>query len=84
MENMEKFELTNDELAAVAGGHNIGDTVRIRSTKIDYCPNCGKLLTNYDATITGLRGELDGMKVYWITRHCCGYKTSIGENVFVD
>ena len=69
-------ELNDEQLEEIVGGVEIGQTVQIKSTKIDYCPNCGKLLLNYSATITGLRGMLDGKNVYWITRDCCGYKTS--------
>lgn len=69
-------ELNDEQLEEIVGGVEIGQTVQIKSTKIDYCPNCGKLLLNYSATITGLRGVLDGKNVYWITRDCCGYKTS--------
>lgn len=76
-------ELTDDMLESVAGGFSVGDTVNIRSVQIQYCPRCGKLLTNYNATITGIRGVLNGNVIYWITRDCCGYKTSEIETAFV-
>lgn len=70
-------ELSDDELDAVVGGYGVGDTVTCSRDVIDYCPNCGRLLKNYSATITGVRGVLDGHTLYWVTRNCCGYKTSI-------
>ena len=51
--------------------------------RIDYCPRCARLLTNYQATITGVRGVLDGSTLYWVTRNCCGYKSSIIETAIV-
>lgn len=51
--------------------YSIGDVVNCEKTRIEYCPKCGKLLRNYQATIIGLRGTLDGNDVYWIYRHCC-------------
>ena len=50
---------------------------------MQYCKRCGKLLQNYQATITGVRGVLDGKTVYWVTLKCCGYKTSIIETSIV-
>lgn len=55
--------------------YSIGDVVNCEKTRIEYCPKCGKLLRNYQATIIGLRGTLDGNDVYWIYRHCCSCKT---------
>lgn len=79
-------ELSDDMLDMVSGGtgtdsgvtfkYAVGDTVIINPCKIDYCPRCATLLMNYEATITGIRGILDGVPVYWITRKCCEYKTS--------
>ena len=84
-------ELSDDMLDAVSGGtgtdtvvtlkYRVGDVVIINPPRIDYCPNCAKLLKNYEATITGIRGILDGVPVYWITRKCCGYKSSEIEYV---
>lgn len=86
-------ELSDDALDAVAGGtgtdtvvtlkYRPGDVVIINPPIIDYCPNCAKLLKNYEATITGIRGILDGVPIYWITRKCCGYKSSEIENVIL-
>lgn len=63
----------------MVGGYGVGDTVRCSHDSIDYCSNCGRLLKNYDVTITGVRGELDGHTLYWVTRKCCGHKSSIIE-----
>lgn len=61
--------------------YSIGDVVNCykSSTDTEYCRNCGKLLKNYQATIRGIRGTLDGKDVYWIYRNCCGHKTSVIE-----
>ena len=72
-------ELTDDELDQVVGGYGVGDTVTCSKSAIEYCSGCGRLLKNYQATITGVRGVLDGKTVYWITRTCCGKATSITE-----
>ena len=76
-------ELNDDQLNQIVGGVSVGDVVQLRSNVIQYCPRCAKLLMNYEATITGLRGVLDGKKIYWITRKCCGYKTSVIESDIV-
>ena len=76
-------ELQDSVLENVTGGVNIGDTVTIRDNRIDYCPRCGRLLMNYQATITGVRGVLDGNTLYWVTRKCCGYKSSVIETAIV-
>ncbi len=60
-----------------------GDVVNCKSSTINYCAGCGKLLTSYTATITGLRGIQDGKPIYWITYHCCGRKTSVIETAIV-
>ena len=73
------MELNDDLLEHVSGGVDIGDVVNIRSDRIDYCAGCGRLRTNYDATITGVCGVLDGNTVYWVTRRCCGRKSSVIE-----
>ena len=70
-------ELSEDQLDQVVGGHSIGDTVTCSYDRIDYCSGCGRLLKSYSATITGVRGELDGHTLYWVTRNCCGKKASI-------
>ena len=70
-------ELSDEELDQVVGGYGIGDTVLCSRDDISYCSNCGRLLKNYEVTITGVRGVLDGHTLYWVTRNCCGYKTSI-------
>ena len=85
MNNMEKTkgipmeELDDDMLDTVVGGVEIGDTVTCSKSAIEYCSGCGKLLKNYQATIVGVRGVLDGNTIYWITRNCCGKKTSMSE-----
>ena len=84
MEDMKKYEINDDELDVVAGGYEVGATVHCRSNVISYCSNCARLLMQYDATITGIRGVLDGKTIYWITRHCCGYKTSVLESDIVE
>lgn len=94
LENKGPVEISDDMLDAVAGGtgtdtvvtlkYRVGDVVIINyPTEIRYCPKCAKLLANYEATITGVRGILNGVPIYWITRKCCGYKTSEIENVIV-
>ena len=77
-------ELNDNELEQVVGGHNIGDTVRCSHDAIAYCANCGRLLKNYEVTITGVRGVLDGKTLYWVTRKCCGHKSSIIETEILD
>ena len=72
-------ELNDEELEQVVGGVSVGDTVRCSYGDIAYCANCGRLLKNYEVTITGVRGELNGKKLYWVTRNCCGQKSSIIE-----
>ena len=85
MNNLEKTkgipveELDDDMLDTVVGGVEIGDTVNCSKSAIEYCSGCGRLLKNYQATIVGVRGVLDGKTVYWITRNCCGKKTSMIE-----
>ncbi len=70
--------------AAISGKkhlYSIGDVVNCKKWTVEYCPNCGKLIMNYQATITGFRGidALDGNDLYWITYSCCGHKTSVSE-----
>ena len=77
MEENKKFELNDEELDTVVGGYGIGDTVLCSHDDIVYCSNCGRLLKNYSATITGVRGVLHGHTLYWVTRNCCGHKSSI-------
>lgn len=89
MENYEEAavdglrELDEDQLDAVVGGVSVGDVVHVKSWQVQYCSNCGKLLMEYDATITGVRGVLDGHTVYWVTRKCCGWKSSIIDTAIV-
>ena len=70
-------ELNDEELDTVVGGVSIGDTVLCSHSDIVYCSNCGRLLKNYEVTITGVRGVLNGHTLYWVTRKCCGHKSSI-------
>ena len=77
MDENKKLELNDDELDNVVGGYGVGDTVTYSHADIVYCSNCGRLLKNYSATITGVRGVLDGHTLYWVTRNCCGHKSSI-------
>lgn len=72
-------ELSDEELDAVVGGYSIGNTVRCSKDAIEYCSNCGRLLKNYEVTITGVRGVLDGKTIYFVTRNCCGWKSSVIE-----
>ena len=60
MDEMKKVELNEAELEAVVGGYEIGQKVRCNRWSVEYCPRCGKLLLNYEATIAGVRGKLDG------------------------
>ena len=59
--------------------YKVGDRVVASADTISYCASCGRLLKNYTATITGVRGVLDGKTIYWITRECCGHKSSMIE-----
>ena len=83
MDDMKTYELDDNELDAVVGGYSIGDRVLCKSQMVQYCPRCGKLVMEYEATITGIRGEVDGRTFYWVTRDCCGYKTSVSEIAIV-
>lgn len=83
MDEMKMLELADNELNMVVGGYDAGTTVHCKSTTVQYCKNCGRLIQNYDATITGVRGVLDGKTVYWIKLNCCGYKTSVIESSIV-
>jgi len=83
MDDNMKFELNDEELDKVVGGYGVGDTVRMESRQIRYCPGCGQLLLNYEATITGVRGVLDGKTIYYIKHNCCGYKTSESEAAII-
>lgn len=76
-------ELDDELLDNVSGGVAIGDVVQVKSSQVLYCENCGRLLMNYQATITGVRGTLDGKTVYWVTRNCCGYKSNVIETAIV-
>ena len=77
--NEKNYELNDEELDQVVGGYGVGETVTCSKSAIEYCSGCGRLLKNYQATITGVRGVLDGKTVYWVTRTCCGKKTSMSE-----
>lgn len=79
MEDKTMYELSDDEMEHISGGVAVGDVVRASTGDIVYCSNCGRLLKNYEATITGIRGVLDGKTLYWVTRHCCGWKSSMIE-----
>lgn len=84
MNDNKKFELNDDELKNVAGGYGVGDTVRCQGKMLNYCPSCGRLLMDYEATITGVRGMYDdGLTAYWATLNCCGKKTTIYESEIV-
>lgn len=77
MEKNKNFELNDEDLEKVVGGYSIGDKVNCSHDEIAYCSNCGRLLKNYEVTITGVRGVLNGHTLYWVTRSCCGHKSSI-------
>lgn len=66
------------------GGRYVGEVVLCSKTRIEYCNTCGILLRNYSVTITGHRGVLDGYNVYFVTRKCCGQKTSIIETEIIN
>ena len=83
MEENKKYELNDEELDQVVGGVSIGDTVCCSHDDIAYCSNCGRLLKNYEVTITGVRGVLNGKTLYWVTRRCCGHKSSIIETEII-
>ena len=83
MDDMKKFELGDAELDAVVGGYEAGQKVRCNRWSVDYCPKCGKLLLNYEATITGVRGVVDGKTLYWVTFDCCGYRSSVSESAII-
>ena len=83
MDDMKKFELGDDELDTVVGGYGVGDKVRCNRRSVDYCPKCGKLLLNYEATIAGVRGVVDGKTQYWVTFGCCGYRSSVSESAII-
>lgn len=82
-ENNVNFVLDDEQLTKVTGGVEIGDVVTASRDDIDYCSNCGRLLKNYSATITGVRGVLDGKTIYWVTMNCCGRKTSMIETEII-
>ena len=42
-------ELNDEQLGTVVGGYDIGDMVRCRRPMIEYCSNCGRLLTSCEA-----------------------------------
>lgn len=77
-------ELDDDQLDHVVGGYSVGDVVTCNKWSIEYCPRCGKLLRNYEVTITGERGVVDGKKLYWCTYSCCGYKSSVLESAIIQ
>ena len=77
--NEKNYELNDEQLDQVVGGYGVGDTVTCTKSAIEYCEGCGRLLNNYQAKITGVRGVLDGNTIYWITRNCCGKKTIMSE-----
>ena len=83
MDDMKKYELGDDELDAVVGGYEAGQKVRCNRWSVEYCPKCGKLLLNYEATIAGVRGVVDGKTLYWVTLGCCGYRTSVSESAII-
>lgn len=76
-------ELSDDELDQVVGGYGIGDTVFCSHFNVEYCSNCGRLLKNFEATITGVRGVLNGQTIYFITRKCCGKNATIPETAIL-
>ena len=83
MDDMKKYELGDDELDTVVGGYSVGDKVRCKSLTVQYCNGCGRLLMDYEATITGVRGVVDGKTLYWVTFSCCGYRTSVSESAII-
>jgi hypothetical protein len=75
-------ELDDAQLEGISGGYEIGSVVNIHSGMVKYCPGCGRLIMNIPATITGVRGVLDGKTLYWVTYSCCGYRSSSSETAF--
>lgn len=76
-------ELNDDELDSVVGGISVGDTIHIRRGRVEYCPTCGRLVMDINATVTGIRGQRNGVTYYWISYQCCGHRTSVGDDVIV-
>ena len=83
MDEMKKFELGDDALDTVVGGYEIGQKVRCMKWNVEYCPKCGKMILEYDATIAGVRGTQDGKTLYWVTFNCCGYRSSVIETAII-
>ena len=89
LENNDPAELSDDTLDAVTGGtgtdtvvtlkYRVGEVVLVTHDTISYCQNCARLLKNYEVTITGIRGILNGVPLYWVKRSCCGHKSSVTE-----
>lgn len=89
LENNGPEELSDDALDAVTGGtgtdtvvtlkYRVGEVVVVTHDTIRYCQNCARLLKNYKVTITGIRGILDGVPLYWVKRSCCGHNSSVSE-----
>ena len=77
-------EINDEQLDTIVGGAAIGDVVKVKSWQVTYCAKCGKLLMEYEATIVGERGVVDGKKLYWVKRSCCGYRSSVVETAIVD
>ena len=73
------YTATFDAIPLSEYTYQIGDRVTASADAISYCATCGRLLKNYTVTITGVRGVLDGKTIYWVTRECCGHKSSIIE-----
>ena len=73
--------LINTAISGKKHLYSIGDVVICSKSAIEYC-SCGRLLKNYQATITGIRGTLNGTDIYWVIRNCCGIKTSASETEF--
>lgn len=80
--NFVPTELDDAQLEDISGGYEIGSVVNIYSNMVRYCPGCGRLIWNLPATITGVRGVLDGITQYRVTYSCCGYRSSSSETAF--
>lgn len=82
MDNKERFELNDDELDSVVGGVNVGDSVKVDSKMIRYCPGCGKLAMVFTGTVVGKTYyEKGGFYFFDVRSNCCGYVERATEYV---
>ena len=84
MNDDKKFELKDNDLENVVGGHSVGDTIRCRRKMVNYCSKCGRLLMNFEATITEEDCILNGKKYYWVSLSCCGARDNVCESSIIE